>query len=191
MDSSMPGLSVPHYLPEFVQVHCISDAIQSSTPCCLLLPRPSIFPIIRVFSVSQLFAAGGQSIGASASAPVLPTSIWSWCPLGWTGLMSLYPVIKRSEVLTQEQHGRTLKKLCWEKKARHKRSRIAWICLNEISQTVKFTETECRPDLEMERADGQWLPKGGAGCLWGYEHLWNSLVLWCTVDVQTASGPYR
>ena len=40
--------------------------------CPLLLP-PSIFLSIRVFSKSQLFASGGQSIGASAS--VLPMNI--------------------------------------------------------------------------------------------------------------------
>ena len=37
----------------------------------LLLP-PSIFPSIRFFQMSQLFASGGQSIGVSASASVLP-----------------------------------------------------------------------------------------------------------------------
>ena len=37
----------------------------------LLLP-PSIFPSIRVFQMSQLFASGGQSIGVSALASVLP-----------------------------------------------------------------------------------------------------------------------
>ena len=51
----------------------------------LLLP-PSIFPSITVFN---LFASGGQSIGASASASVLPTNIQDWFPLGWTGLISL------------------------------------------------------------------------------------------------------
>ena len=40
--------------------------------CCPLLFLPSIFPSIRVFSKSQLFSSGGQSIGASASASVLP-----------------------------------------------------------------------------------------------------------------------
>ena len=41
---------------------------------CPLLP-PSIFPSIRVFSMSQLFASGGQSIEASASASVPPMNI--------------------------------------------------------------------------------------------------------------------
>ena len=37
------------------------------------------------FPVSQFFASGGQSIGASAS--VLPMTIQDWFPLGWTGLI--------------------------------------------------------------------------------------------------------
>ena len=54
----------------------------------LLLPL-SIFPSIRVFSVSQLFASGSQSIGASASASVLTMNIQGWFPLGLTGWISL------------------------------------------------------------------------------------------------------
>ena len=41
------------------------------------------------FPVSRLFASGGQSIGASASASVLPKGIHSWFLLGLTGLISL------------------------------------------------------------------------------------------------------
>ena len=43
--------------------------------CHHLLLLPSTFPSIRVFSMSQFFASGGQSIGASASASVLPMNI--------------------------------------------------------------------------------------------------------------------
>ena len=46
--------------------------------CCLLLLLPSVFPSIRVFPVSQFFASGGQSIGVSASASVLPVNIQDW-----------------------------------------------------------------------------------------------------------------
>ena len=41
------------------------------------------------FPMSQLFASGGQSIGVSASASVLPMNIQGWFPLGWTGLIFL------------------------------------------------------------------------------------------------------
>ena len=57
--------------------------------CCPLLLLPLIFPASGCFSVSQLFTSGGQRIGASASASVLPVSIQGWLPLGSTGLISL------------------------------------------------------------------------------------------------------
>ena len=49
--------------------------------CRPLLLLPSIFPSIGSFLVSQFFASGGRSIGASASASVLPMSIQDWFPL--------------------------------------------------------------------------------------------------------------
>ena len=47
------------------------------------------FPALGSFQMSQFFASGGQSIGASASASVLPMNIQDWFPLGWTGWISL------------------------------------------------------------------------------------------------------
>ena len=47
------------------------------------------FPASESFPVSQLFASGGQSIGASVSTSVLPMNIQGWFPLGWTGWISL------------------------------------------------------------------------------------------------------
>ena len=47
------------------------------------------FPASRSFPISQLFASGGQSIGASASASVLPMNIQGQFPLELTGLISL------------------------------------------------------------------------------------------------------
>ena len=47
------------------------------------------FPVSGSFQVSQFFASNGQSIGASASASVLPMNIQDWSPLGWTGWISL------------------------------------------------------------------------------------------------------
>ena len=57
--------------------------------CHPLLLLPSIFHSIRVFPMSQHFASGGQSIGASGSASVLPMNVQGSCPLGWTGWISL------------------------------------------------------------------------------------------------------
>ena len=47
------------------------------------------FPASVSFPVSQFFTSGGQSIGVSASASVLPMNIQDWFPLGWIGWISL------------------------------------------------------------------------------------------------------
>ena len=89
MDCSTPGLPIHHQLPEFTQthVHRADDAIQPSHP--LPSPSPPPFPASGSFPVSLLFTSGGQSIGVSASASVLPMNIQDWFPLGWTGWISL------------------------------------------------------------------------------------------------------
>ena len=50
---------------------------------------PQSLPASESFPVSQLFAWGGQSIGVSASASVLPMNPQDWSPLGWTCWISL------------------------------------------------------------------------------------------------------
>ena len=47
------------------------------------------FPAWGSFPMSQFFTSGGQSIGVSASASVLPMNTQDWSPLGWTGWISL------------------------------------------------------------------------------------------------------
>ena len=47
------------------------------------------FPASGSFLMSQFFSSGGQSIGVSASASVLPMNIQDWFPVGWTGWISL------------------------------------------------------------------------------------------------------
>ena len=90
MDCSTPGLPVHHQLPEFTQTHVITLVMPSNhlILCPPLFLPPSILPSIRVFSVSQLIASGGQRIGVSASVSVLPMNIQGWFPLGLTGLIS-------------------------------------------------------------------------------------------------------
>ena len=67
MDCSMPGFPVLHYLPELAQthVHSVSNIIQPSHP--LLSPSPPVLNLSKhqSFPMSQLFASGGQGIGAS------------------------------------------------------------------------------------------------------------------------------
>ena len=50
---------------------------------------PQSLPASESFQMSQLFASGGQSIGVSASASVLPLNTQDLSPLGWTGWISL------------------------------------------------------------------------------------------------------
>ena len=50
---------------------------------------PQSFPASGSFQMSQIFASGGQSIGASASTSVLPKNTQDWSPLGWTSWISL------------------------------------------------------------------------------------------------------
>ena len=61
----------------------ISSSVAPFSSC------PQSFPASGSFPMSWLFASGGQSIGASASASVLPKNIQGWLPLGLTGLISL------------------------------------------------------------------------------------------------------
>ena len=61
----------------------ISSSVTPFSPCL------QSFPAWGPFQMSQFFASGGQSIGISASASVLPMNIQDWFPLGWTGWISL------------------------------------------------------------------------------------------------------
>ena len=61
----------------------ISSSVVPFSSCPQSLPASESYPI------SQLFAWGGQSIGISASALVLPMNTQDKCPLGWTGWISL------------------------------------------------------------------------------------------------------
>ena len=61
----------------------ISSSIFPFSSCPQSLPASESFPM------SQLFARGGQSIGVSASASVLPVNTQDWSPLRWTGWLSL------------------------------------------------------------------------------------------------------
>ena len=72
--------------------HISIDSVMPSSHlilCHSLFFLPSIFPSIRVFSMSHLFASGGQSIGVSASISVLPMSTQDWFYLEWTRWISM------------------------------------------------------------------------------------------------------
>ena len=61
----------------------ISSSVIPFSSCPQSLPASGSFP------KSQLFTSGGQSIGVSASASILPMNTQDWSPLGWTGWISL------------------------------------------------------------------------------------------------------
>ena len=67
------------YSPTISSVIPFSSCLQSS-------------PASVSFLMRQLFASGSQSVGASASASVLPVNIHGWFPLGLTGLISLLSI---------------------------------------------------------------------------------------------------
>ena len=93
MDCSVQGFPIHHQLSEIAQtyVHRLGDAIQPPHPLSTL----SVFHLSQhqgiffFLSVSQFFTSGGQSIGAEASASVLPINIQGSFPLGLTDLISL------------------------------------------------------------------------------------------------------
>ena len=83
MDCSMPDFPVHHQLP--LNWWCHPTISSSVVPFSCL----QSFPASGSFQMSQFFTSGGQSIGVSTSASVLPMNIQDWFPLGWTGWISL------------------------------------------------------------------------------------------------------
>ena len=146
MDCSTPGLPVPHNLrnlPKFMSMALVMPSSHLVLWCPLLL-LPSIFPIIRTFSMSWLFATGDQNTGASASASVLPLSIQSWFPLRLTGLISLLSrrlsEVCSSNTVHRNQIFGTLPSL-WS--SSHKRLlRLGWPSVSSVAQ---LCPTLCDP----------------------------------------------
>ena len=74
-----------------------SNSCPSSQWCHPTMPSSVIafssglqsFPALGSFLISQLFFSGGQSIGVSTSAPILPMNVQDWFPIRWTGWISL------------------------------------------------------------------------------------------------------
>ena len=74
----------PNPCPSSLWCH---SAILSSV--ILFSSCPQSLSASESFPMSQLFAWGGQSIGVSALASVLPMNTQDWSPLEWTGWISL------------------------------------------------------------------------------------------------------
>ena len=86
-------------------VHWVTDAIQPSSSVIPFSSCLQYFPASGSFPMSQFFTSGGQSIGVSASASVLPMNIQDWFPLGWTGWISLKSKVTLKSLL---QHIHTM-----------------------------------------------------------------------------------
>ena len=71
-----------------LKLMCI-ESVMPSSHLIVHSSSPQSLPASGSFEMSQLFAWGGQSIGVSASASVLPKNTQGWSPLGWTGWISL------------------------------------------------------------------------------------------------------
>ena len=92
MDCSMSCSSALYYLLELakIHVHWVGDEyLTISFSVTLFSFCLQSFPTSGSFLMSWLFASGGQSVGVSASASVLPMNIQGWFSMGSTGLISL------------------------------------------------------------------------------------------------------
>ena len=91
INCSTLGFRVLHSLPSFLRLRSIESMMPSIHLILYfsLLLLPSIFPSIRVFSRQLAIRIRWPSIGASASASVLPMNIQHWFPLELISLVSL------------------------------------------------------------------------------------------------------
>ena len=100
MDYSTPGFPVHHQFPELTQTLIQSCQWCHPTISFSVVPFSSClqsFPASGSFQMSQFFALGDQSIGASAS--VLPMNIQDWFPLGLTGWIFLQSQVTLKSLL--------------------------------------------------------------------------------------------
>ena len=85
-------LTCPSQTPRVCSNSCSLSRWGHATISSSVIPFSSClqsFAASGSFQMNQFFASGGQSIGASASASVLPMNSQDWSPLGWTGCSSL------------------------------------------------------------------------------------------------------
>ena len=90
--TAAPSLLCPSPTPRVYSNSCPLSWWCHPTILSSVVPLSSCllsFPASESFPVCQFFTSGGQSIGVSASASVLPMNIQDWFPLGWTDLISL------------------------------------------------------------------------------------------------------
>ena len=87
-----PGFPCPSPAPRVCSNSCPLNRwcyLTISSSVVSFSSRLQSFPVSGSFQMNQFFTSGGQSIGVSASALVLPMNIQGWFPLGLTGLIFL------------------------------------------------------------------------------------------------------
>ena len=82
-----PSFTISQSLLKFMSIESMMPS--NYLILCHPFSCPQSFPVSGSFPMNQLFALGGQNIGASTSAPVLPMNIKGSFPLESTGLVSL------------------------------------------------------------------------------------------------------
>ena len=99
------SLTNAHSLLTLMSIESVKPTIS-----CSVVPFSShlqSFPASGSFPMSQFLASsGGQSIGASASASVLPINIQDWSPLGWIGWSPCSP--RHSNTAAEKHHSLAL-----------------------------------------------------------------------------------
>ena len=157
-------MNVHHQLSESTQthVHRVSDAIQPPHPLSSPSPPacPQSLPASESFPMSQLFAGGGQSIGVSASASVLPMNTQNWSPLRWTGWTSL-----QSKGLSRVFSSTTVWKhqFCGAQPSLWSNSQIhTWLPEKTIALTIRtlVAKVISLPFKTLSRFDVALLPRG-------------------------------
>ena len=166
-----PGLPVLH-LPEFAQTCPLSRWCHPniSSP---VAPSQS-FPASRSFPVSQLFISSGQSIGASASASVLPMSMPGWFPLGLTSLVSLLSKglsrVFSSTTVQKHQFFNTQSSLC------RTLTSIRDYWKNHSIDSMDLCRQSCICFLcyHCDLVKGQWIYIRGQWWLYIIKHTWQN-----------------
>ena len=108
MNCSMPRPPCPSPTPRVHSNSCPSSQWCHSATTSSVVPFsswPQSLPASGSFPMNPLFAWGGQSIGVSASALVLPKNTQDWSPSEWTGWISLQSKgLSRVFYITVQKH---------------------------------------------------------------------------------------
>ena len=161
------SFTVSWSLPRFMSTESVMP-FNHLILCCPLLPLPSIFPsIFPIFSVSQLFPSGGQSIGASVLASVHPMTIQGWFPLGLTGLISL-----QSEGLLRVFSNTTVQKHQF-----FSAQLSFWAC-SGVSKIASESEVRQKREDLKKTLNYKWLIRSVLMHTWDSNSLLASIFLW-------------